>query len=173
MRGAPQVRFSATIRKMSCRNSRLTHFRPAGLRCREIQVQYTLNPVRCHRTTVSGWTRNNACFHPHQSRRNITQKNRSETANRGCGCLRLKTVSCCRSARFSSRRSRRERKTWVTRAGISLKRRNMRQFSYRNGHPFICLIQRQRVSRTDLREPRGETPRGYSPIAGLTVILPE
>ena len=27
--------------------------------------------------------------------------------------------------------------------GISLKRRNMRQFSYRNGHPFICLIQRQ------------------------------
>jgi len=47
MRGAPQVGFSATMRKISSRNSRLTHFLPARLRCRESHVQYNLNPARC------------------------------------------------------------------------------------------------------------------------------
>ena len=45
IRGAPQVAFSATMRKMSSRNSLLTHFRPAWTRCRESQVQYSLNLV--------------------------------------------------------------------------------------------------------------------------------
>jgi hypothetical protein len=34
-----------------------------------------LNPARCQRTTVSGWTRINATFHPGHSRRKITQNN--------------------------------------------------------------------------------------------------
>jgi hypothetical protein len=75
------------MRKMSSRNSLLTHLLPAPVRCREIHFQYNLNPVRCQRTTVSGRTRTNAHFHPYQSRRNITQNNLSEIANRGCGCL--------------------------------------------------------------------------------------
>jgi hypothetical protein len=57
-----QVGFSATMRKMSSRNSTLTRL-PLGqdLR-RESHVQCALNPVRCQLTTVSGWTRINACF---------------------------------------------------------------------------------------------------------------
>jgi hypothetical protein len=63
-RGAPQDEFSATMRKMSSRSSRLTHFLPTRFRCRESHVQYNLNLALCQRTTVSGWTRINACFHP-------------------------------------------------------------------------------------------------------------
>src|ERR1700722_19613122 len=96
MRGAPQVGFSATMRKISSRSSLLTHFLPARTRCRESQVQYSLKPARCHRTTVSGWTRINACLHPDQNRRNMTQKSLSVTATRGWECLRFKTASCCR-----------------------------------------------------------------------------
>jgi hypothetical protein len=43
--------------------------------------------------TVSGWTRINACFHPGQSRRDITQNNLSEAANRGCRYRTFKTAS--------------------------------------------------------------------------------
>jgi hypothetical protein len=78
------------------------------------------------RPTVSGWTRINACFHPHQSRRNTAQNNLSERANRGCGRRPFKTASCCRSARFSKIKSRRERKKHVSRVDKSLRRRSMR-----------------------------------------------
>lgn len=98
MRGAPQVGFSTTMRKMSSRSSLLAHFLPARARLRESQVQYALNPARCHRTTVSGWTRISASFHPRQSRRKTTQNNRSDATSRGCGCRLFKTASCCRSA---------------------------------------------------------------------------
>lgn len=70
MRGAPHVEFSATMRKISSRNSLLMHFLPAQTRRRESHVQYSLNPARCRRTTDSGWTRINAGFHSGQSRRN-------------------------------------------------------------------------------------------------------
>src|SRR5258708_11055363 len=68
------------MRKMSSRNSLLTHLLPARVRCRESHFQYNLNPARCQPRTVSGWTRINACFHPGQSRHNITQNNLSEAA---------------------------------------------------------------------------------------------
>src|ERR1035441_9430482 len=113
MRGAPQVGFSLTIRKISSRSSLLTHFLPTRVRCRESHVQYNLKPALCHRTTASGWRRISAQFHPGQSRRKITQKNLSDRANRGCGRLRCRTVSCCRRAKFSKRRSRREVKNRV------------------------------------------------------------
>src|SRR5665213_1280690 len=108
MRDAPQFGFSATTRKMILRNSLLTHFLPARVRCSESHVQYNLKPALCHRTTAPCWRRISARFHPGQSRRKITQKNLSDRANRGCGRLRCRTVSCCRRARFSKRRSRRE-----------------------------------------------------------------
>jgi hypothetical protein len=44
-RGAPQVLFSATMRKMSSRSSLLTQRLPAQARCREIHFQYILNPA--------------------------------------------------------------------------------------------------------------------------------
>ena len=125
MRGAPQVGFSATIRKMRSRNSVLTHFLPVRIRCRESHVQYSLKPSRCQRTTVSGWTRINACFHLGQNRCNITQKHLSDAANRGRGVFRFKTESCCRRARFSKSRSRRERKNRAGKTARSLRRRSM------------------------------------------------
>src|ERR1035441_3937 len=42
MRGAPQVGFSATMRRINSRNSLLTHFLPTGVRCRESHLQYNL-----------------------------------------------------------------------------------------------------------------------------------
>jgi len=94
---------------MSSRYSLLTHFLPDRFRCRESQVQYNLNPALCQRTTVSGWTKIKARFHPGQSRRIITQNNLSGAASRGWGCFCFNTASCWRSAKFSKRRLRRER----------------------------------------------------------------
>lgn len=124
-RRAPR-RVFATMRKMSSRNSLLTHFLPTCALRREIQAQYSLKPARCQRTTVSGWTRINARFHPGQSRRNITQKNLSGAANCGRGCLCLRTPSWCRSARFSKSKSRRERKTRANRRGRRPRRRTIK-----------------------------------------------
>ncbi len=56
MRGAPQVGFSATIRKINSRTSFGVCFLPACVRTLEISFQYKRNPARCHRTTVSGVT---------------------------------------------------------------------------------------------------------------------
>src|SRR5260370_1489711 len=77
MRGAPQVGFSTTMRKISSRNSLLIPFLPEIFRWRDIQFQYNRNPVRCQRTTVSGVTIIRACFHWDHRRRVITQNNLS------------------------------------------------------------------------------------------------
>src|ERR1035437_7049608 len=79
MRGAPQVGFSATIRKTSSRTSLLIGFLPTACRAREIQLQYSRNPVRCYRTTVSGVTRINDLFHPDHDLRRTTQNSLSRT----------------------------------------------------------------------------------------------
>jgi len=42
-----------------------------------------LKPARCQRTTVSGWTRTNDCFHSGQSRLKITQNNLSGAGSLG------------------------------------------------------------------------------------------
>src|ERR1035441_10031507 len=67
MRGAPQVGFSTTMRRINSRNSLLTHFLPTGARCRESHLQYNLKPARGQRTTVSGWMRSSGAkpkIHP-------------------------------------------------------------------------------------------------------------
>src|SRR5215468_10185699 len=57
MRGAPQVGFSATIRKIRARTSLLARFCPPTRRNLEIHVQYKRNPARCQFTTVRGVTK--------------------------------------------------------------------------------------------------------------------
>ena len=52
MRGAPQVEFSETIRKIKARTSLLTRFRPPTWLTLETHVQYKRNPARCQFTTV-------------------------------------------------------------------------------------------------------------------------
>lgn len=64
--------------------------------------------VACQRTTVSGATRISDCFQPDQNRRATTQNSFSGAASVGLGCRAFNTASCCRKARFSSSRSRRE-----------------------------------------------------------------
>src|SRR6516162_9969330 len=64
MRGAPHVGFSATMRKISSRTSRLKGFLPAACRVRDSQDQYKRKPVRCQRATVSGVTSRSGFFPP-------------------------------------------------------------------------------------------------------------
>ena len=56
MRGAPQVGFSATMRKINSRTSLDNLFLPTCFLTFEIMLQYMRNPVRYQRTTVSGLT---------------------------------------------------------------------------------------------------------------------
>jgi hypothetical protein len=60
-------------------------------------LQYQRNPARCHCTTVSGLTKMSASFQEDQRRRASSQKGLSAAASFGRGCLRLRTLNCCRS----------------------------------------------------------------------------
>jgi len=140
MRGAPQVGFSATIRKINWRNCFGVCLRPIGLRTREISLQYKRKPARCQRTTVSGVTTMRACCHPDQNLRAMTQQTLSNISSLGLGCFRFSTASCWRRARFSSKRLRRARKRQRSALNRSLKMSVMRRW-YR-----ILLAERNAVS---------------------------
>ncbi len=66
MRGAPQVGFSATVRKIRARTSLLTRFRPPTCLTLESHAQYKRNPARCQFKTVLGVTRTRGFLHPDQ-----------------------------------------------------------------------------------------------------------
>src|ERR1035437_5227341 len=111
MRGAPQVEFSATMRKIKSRTSLATLFLPTRRLTFEIRVQYRRKPALCQRTTDSGVTTIRDSFQADQHRRVSTQNSLSSTRSLGLGCLRFSTVSCCRSAKFSRSKLRRKQKT--------------------------------------------------------------
>ena len=113
------------MRKISSRNSLLTHFRPTRALCCEHHVQYSLKPARCQRTTVSGWTMTSVRFHPDQNRRSITQKTLSGAVSLGREFRAFKTLSYCRKARISSSNSRREHKLQAIRPMNSLSIRSI------------------------------------------------
>src|SRR5713226_955045 len=110
MRGAPQVGFSATTLKIKSFTSFESLFLPTRFLTLEIKLQYRRKPALCQRTTVSGVTTMRDCFHPDQNRRVTTQKSMSSMRSLGLGCLRFSTVRCCRRAKFSRSKLRRERK---------------------------------------------------------------
>ena len=87
MRGAPQVGFSATIRKISSRTSLPIGFLPNGILRRESHVQYKRKPVRCQRMTVWGVTRISDVLQPGQIFLKATQKSLSKEPSRGRGRL--------------------------------------------------------------------------------------
>src|ERR1700738_1702561 len=64
MRGAPQVGFSATMRKIKARISLLTRFRPPTRLALETHLQYSRKPARCQPTTVLGVTKMRGLLHP-------------------------------------------------------------------------------------------------------------
>src|SRR5260370_13090635 len=111
MRGAPQVGFSETIRKIKARTSLLTRFRPPIWLTLETHVQYKRNPARCQFTTVLGVTKMSGLVHPDQNVRNATQNSLCRAVNRRRGCCACRASNCRRRARFSRTRSSRERKT--------------------------------------------------------------
>src|SRR5215472_15903145 len=117
--GAPQSGFSSARRRIKPRISSEILGRPP--RGRERQRQYNRKPVRCQPTTVAGCTITKASAHPDQNRRRVVQKNRSRRFNCRRGRFRLRTASCCRSARISSAvslRLRRKARSDAARATI-------------------------------------------------------
>jgi len=110
MRGAPQVGFSATIRKIKVRISLLTRFRPPNRLTLEIHDQYKRNPARCQFTTLRGVTKTSGFLHPDQNDLNATQNSLCRAVNRRRGCCACRASNCRRRARFSRTRSSRERK---------------------------------------------------------------
>ena len=115
MRGAPQVGFSATMRKITSRTSFDRLCLPTCFLAFEIQLQYSRKPARCQPTTVSGLTSTRDCFQAPQKRRANTQNLLSTAPIRSRGCLRFSTASCCRRARFSKSRLRCDCKQRVSR----------------------------------------------------------
>ena len=105
-RGAPQKGLALLMFRISSRISRATLGRP-GLRRRLFQVQYRLNPERCQRTTVSGFTMTRTLSQSVQILCNSTQNSRSTFESRGRFTERWRTASCCRRATFSRASSRR------------------------------------------------------------------
>src|SRR5207253_8871284 len=73
--GAPQVGFSATIRKIKARTSLLTRLRPPTWLTLETHVQYKRNPARCQCTTVLGATNMSGMVHSDQSVLYATENN--------------------------------------------------------------------------------------------------
>src|SRR6202158_452825 len=110
MRGAPQVGFSATIRKIKARTSLLTRFRPPTWLILETHVQYKRNPARCQFTTVLGVTKTRGCLHPDQHILNATQNSLCRAVNRRRGRCACRASNCRRRARFSRTRSARQLK---------------------------------------------------------------
>ena len=110
MRGAPQLGFSATMRKIRARASLLTRFRPPTCLALETHVQYKRNPARCHLTTVLRVTKTRGSVHPDQNVLNATQNNLCRAVNRRRGRLACRASNYRRSARFSRTRSSRELK---------------------------------------------------------------
>jgi hypothetical protein len=110
MRGAPQVGFSATIRKIKARTSLLTRFRPPICLTLETHVQYKRNPARCQFTTVLGLTRTRGFLHPDQNALNATQNNLCRAVSRRRGRCSCRASNCKRRARFSTMKFSRDLK---------------------------------------------------------------
>lgn len=104
MRGAPQIGFSATIRKIKERTSLLIRFRPICLTL-ETHVQYKRNPARCQFTTVLGVTKTRGFLHPDQNVLKATQDSLCRAVNRWRGRCACRASNCKRRARFSTMRS--------------------------------------------------------------------
>src|SRR5260370_30826197 len=105
--GAPQSGLANDIFWMRALSSEPAGGRPGRGRL-DCQVEKGRNPCRCQRMTVSGRTKHKASRQPDQRCERQTQKMRATLPN--CGRLeRLdRRANCCRSARFSSARWRRD-----------------------------------------------------------------
>src|SRR5258708_3728329 len=149
MRGAPQVGFSTTIRKINSRTSFGVGFLPTRVLTLEVSFQYTRKPARCQRSTVSGVTTRRACFHPDQIRLAATQNSLSNGLRPGRRRRRFNTTSCWRNARFSRRRLRRARKKRTTIPRHTLLNRTMARSCNRTPAAMLLISQSAGVLAND------------------------
>src|SRR5438105_6997527 len=125
MRGAPQVGFSATIRKIKARSSLRTHFRPPTCLNLETQVQYKRNPARCQFTTVLGVTKTRGLLHPDQQVLNATQNSLCRAVHRWRRShdqsedVLLRTAGSDPDGSDLDRRSRRSNAGWGRRKDVA------------------------------------------------------
>jgi len=98
--GLPQVGLALAILRTNSRISLPVPGRPDP-QYFERWVQYNANPLRCHRTTVSGLTTMRDSRHPCQTEERYSQKSRSLRLKGAWVRSRFRIASCCRSARFS------------------------------------------------------------------------
>ena len=166
IRGAPHVGFSATILKIKSRISfEIRCLPPRGRQVRDRTRQYSLNPDRCHSTTVSGQTRMRDWFQPDQTCRATTQNSLSNRLSLGLRCRRLNTTSCCRNARFSRTRLRRvekrrvmvprtSRKIWSMPRVITCGRNAATRSKCLIAKPSKVLARDKPVHRRDFRDQR-------------------
>ena len=98
MRGAPQVGFSAAIRKISSRISLPTGLRPPTRVVLERHFQYSRKPTRCHATTVRGVTRISGFCQSDHSFLRRAQNNLCRADSRRRGRLECKASNCWRRA---------------------------------------------------------------------------
>ena len=112
MRGAPHVTFAWAIRRIRFTTSRSSPGRPRRPR-RLLLLQKRLNPSRCKQTTLAGSTMARAFLHPAHRCERMPQKVRSHTPSRSRRTprVRIRSATCCRSARFSRASSRCVRNT--------------------------------------------------------------
>src|SRR6201987_2561274 len=89
MRGAPQVGFSAIIRKISSQTSVDSFFLPTCFLAFEIKLQYSRKPARCQRTTVSGLTSTRDCFQAPQKTTGEYPEDFVNRSHPGSGMLAL------------------------------------------------------------------------------------
>ena len=88
MRGAPQVGFSAIIRKISSPTSVDSFFLPTCFVAFEIKLQYSRKPARCQRTT-QGLTSTRDCSQAPQKRRAEYPEDFVNCSHPGSGMLAL------------------------------------------------------------------------------------
>jgi hypothetical protein len=96
--GAPLVGFSADIRRIKARISRLTGFRPPDLPFRESTSNTVESGLDAQPTTVLGVIKTRSCFHADQRLRNITQNSFCPALSRRRGLLACSVSSCWRES---------------------------------------------------------------------------
>ena len=117
MRSSPHVRFARAMALISWRNSAGTGGRPRGF---DLQRQNSRNPVRCHRSSVSGCT---IVSNRRQSTRrdNATSAIRvASSARQGFACRSRYSANCFLRKRFSAARAARGRHSAATNRATSL-----------------------------------------------------
>jgi hypothetical protein len=120
-----------------CGNSRRMTARTSASICglpghigRGSRRQKGRNPARCQATTVSGLTMTRTLLHEGYSRRKRTRNIRSWSRSRGRGFFRLSAPSCCRRARISRPRLKRERKKTPGQLAMPMKKGIMGSDAY-------------------------------------------